>query len=155
MEQYYLIKSIKQKKAQAWSLDAIIAILIFFSGIAILFFYAINYSDELSSTLDNLLNQGNTASELLLTDNEVGIVSNNIINKTLLDNFYTADYNLKRRELGITDNFYFTLPELEVNGNPTEYIGVAPFIGNKNSIKIERIVVYNNKPVKLDLYVWK
>lgn len=146
---------IKEKRAQAWSLDAIVAILIFFSGISILFFYAINYSDQITSTLDDLTSQGNTASELLLSNGELSILTNNKINQTLLDAFYFKDYDQKRRELGIKDNFYFTIDGLTISGNPTPFVGNIPSVNNQNSVKIERIIVYNNKPTKLELYIWR
>src|SRR3989344_2746537 len=47
MEKYYLIKNLcKNKKAQAWCLDLVIASVIFLIGIIILYVYAINYSSQ-------------------------------------------------------------------------------------------------------------
>ena len=137
------------KKAQAWSLDAMIAILIFFSGIALLFFYAINFSDQISSSLDDLSSQGEVASELILSNTDIGILIDNKVDNTKLGDFSSADYDIKRRELGVKDNFYFTIDGLAGS------VGLLPPSGVKNSIKIERITVYNDKPVKFELFVWR
>ena len=103
------------KKANELILDEVVAMVIFFEGISILFFYAMNYSNQLTSSLDDLTSQGNTASELLLSNGELSILTNNKINQTLLDAFYFKDYDQKRREFGIKDNFYFTIEGLTIS----------------------------------------
>ena len=65
MEQFILTK-----KAQVWSLDLIIASVIFSIGIIILYIYAINYSPETKNQLNELLYEGNLASKLILSDPE-------------------------------------------------------------------------------------
>lgn len=143
------------KKAQAWSLDAMVSVLIFFLAISILFFYSINFDKQTSSSLDDLLNQGNTAANLLLSNEELGLFSNNIINQTLLDEFYNADYQTKKSQIGIRDNFYFTINNLEANGIPVTHAGNMNASDVGNSIKIERIATYKNKPSKFELYIWR
>jgi len=150
---FYLTHKMRKinKKGQAWSLDALVATLIFFSGIAILFFYAVNYTNQITSPLDDLLSQGNLASELLLSNDNLGLLTDNKMDQIKIDAFAVADHDTKRRGLGIKDNFYFTMPGL----TPSTNIGVLPPINVKNSIKIERIVIYNNKPVKFELFIWR
>lgn len=143
------------KKAQVWSLDAMVAILIFFLGVSILFFYAINFNDQVSSSLNDLFNQGNVAADLLLTDGETGILTNNKINQTRLDDFNLTNYDDNRRELGIKNNFYFLIPNLEANGEAVSFIGKMNQTPSNNLIKIERIVVYKNKPSQFELNIWK
>jgi len=80
------------------------------------------------------------------------------MNQSKIDTFsneISLDYDKKRRELGVKDNFYFNISGLTENGNSVAYLGNMPGSGNKNSIKIERIVVYNNKLTKFELYVWR
>jgi len=148
-------KIIKNKKGQAWSIDIMISILIFFAGVSILFFYSINYNDQANSSLADLFNQGNTASNLLLSNEELGLLSNSIINQTLLNNFYNSNYSNRKTGLGIRDNFYFTLDNLEVDNISVDYVGNINTTIARNLIKIERIVTYKNKPSKFDLYIWK
>lgn len=157
MVKFYSIKNKQKinKKAQAWSLDAMISVFIFFLAISILFFYSINFDKQTSSSLDDLMNQGNTASNLLLSNEELGIFSNNLISQTRLNEFNNADYQIKKSQLGIRDNFYFILDNLEVNGVPVDYVGNMNTSNVGNSIKIERIASYKNKPSKFELYIWK
>ena len=150
-----MLTKIKNKKAQAWSLDVVIAIVIFMSGVIILYFYAINYFNQGAQQLDDLLYQGNTAAELLLGEDELGIVLDGKINQDKLENFYNSDYELKKMQLGVKDDFYFIIPNFEINGNPVEYAGKMSPADVKNSIKISRFSVYKNKPVKFELYVWR
>ncbi len=156
MERYILMhKNKSEKKAQVWSLDLLVSVSIFIVGIVILFFYAINFTNQTKNNLDNLYNQGYTASEILLSEDEGSIVSNGIINQTKLDEFFSKEYEEMRRSLGMTDNFYFTLDDLQINGEDEDYIGLQSGPETKNLVKINRIVAYRNKPSKLQMYIWK
>ena len=89
-----------------------------FAGVIILFFYAINYSNQSNDELDNLFYQGNSASEIILSDDaNLGILSNGKIDQFKLNNFYSLDYQEMRTGLGIKDNFYFKIDGLEVGNN--------------------------------------
>jgi len=116
MGRYILIKT---KKGQVWSLDIVVALLIFVSGIVILFFYAINYNSQSEQNLEDLLSQGNFASELILSDNPpYGILTNNIVDQNKLTTFYYSDYQTLRQSLGLKDNFYFVMDDMEVYDSP-------------------------------------
>ena len=150
-----MVLKIRSKKAQAWSLDVVVAIVIFMAGVIILYVYAINYVNQGGQQLDDLLYQGNTAAELLLGDDELGLVSNGKINQDKLNDFYASDYKLKKMRLGVKDDFYFILPNLEVNGTLVGYAGLMNSTAVKNSIKVSRFSVYKNKPIKFQIYVWR
>ena len=145
---------ILNKKGQAWSVDVIAAIIIFTAGISILFFYAINFNNQSQINIDDLNYQGNFASEFILSEDR-GILVENKINQTKLDDFYNADYETKRVELGVKDNFYFTIPYLEIEGIPRDYVGRVNTTSVENLIQINRFTIYKNKPVTFRLYVWK
>ncbi|MBS3085589.1 hypothetical protein J4225_02790 [Candidatus Pacearchaeota archaeon] len=150
-----MVLKIRSKKAQAWSLDVVVAIVIFMAGVIILYVYAINYVNQGGQQLDDLLYQGNTAAELLLGDDELGLVSNGKINQDKLNDFYASDYKLKKMRLGVKDDFYFILQNLEVNGTLVGYAGLMNSTAVKNSIKVSRFSVYKNKPIKFQIYVWR
>ncbi len=149
MEQFILTK-----KAQVWSLDLIIASIIFSIGIIILYIYAINYSPETKNQLNELLYEGNLASKLILSDSDIGILSDNKINQDKLNNFSNFDYQTKKNQIGLINNFYFTFEGLEINGNLTSYVGMINTPEVKNLIKITRLSIYKNKPIKFQLFVW-
>ena len=141
------------KRSQAWSFDVIVAVLIFIIGIIILYLYAINYADQSNKKLNDLLYQANTASEIILKDDEIGIASNGEINQTKLENFYNFNYQSKKSQLGIKDNFYFSFSGMSIEGSPVEYIGEKD-TGN-DLVQVTRFAIYENKPVKFYVYVWR
>jgi len=145
---------ISHKKGQAWSMDVIVSIIIFTLGIAILSFYTINISSQSQINMDDLNYQGNFASEFILSEDR-GIIVGNKVNQTKLDEFYNSDYEEKRIELGIKDDFYFILPDLEISGIPREYVGMKNITPVNNLIQINRFTIYKNKPVTLRFYVWR
>jgi hypothetical protein len=158
MESSILIKK-ENKSGQVWSLDIVIAGVIITIGIVVLYLYAINYTNQSQEKLEYLFYEGNLAAELILSEEDFGILnSEGKVNQTKLDGYY-FDYNLKRAQLGISRNFYFNisgLTKVNVSGSLVD----VPYIGNQSanpesSIKITRITIYENKPTRLDLYVWE
>jgi len=148
------MKKVQNKKGQVWSFDIVIAILIFFAGVIILFFYAINYSNQSNEELDSLFYQGNVASEIILSGTgNFGILTDGKIDQSKLNSFYSLTYEEMRAGLGIKDDFYFVIGGMEINGVPTEYVGMKD-VNAKNNIKINRFVIYKNKIVKFQIYIW-
>ncbi|MBU0959228.1 MAG: hypothetical protein KKB31_04770 [Nanoarchaeota archaeon] len=142
-----MVQSILTKKrAQAWGLDVTVAIVIFFAGIVVLYIYAINYSSGQGDDLDDLFYEGNLASELILSDSSLGILSDGKVNQTKLEAF-DANYINRRTDFGISRNFYFTLD------NGVNY-GRVNTTGVDNFIQVTRITIYNNKPTKFQLFVY-
>lgn len=144
----------EKKRAQAWSLDIIIASVIFILGIIILYVYAVNYPSHSRDKLDELFYEGNLASELILGEEDFGIVSNGKVNQTKLNDFSGMNYQYKREQLGVRNDFYFTFEGLEVNGNPKDYVGKMNSSDTEHVIQVTRITVYKNDLTKFHLYVW-
>jgi hypothetical protein len=150
-----------------WGFDLVMALTIFLVGIIVIYIYAINFLNEGEENLNQLLNDGNLASFLILsegtpknwtlTDVEIpGILSEEKINQTKLENLYSLslnNYTQIKRMLGTNHELYFNFTNIEISGNPVDGIGNSP-TSEKNLIKIERFTIYNNKPVKFDLFVW-
>src|SRR3989344_1472737 len=96
-----------EKKGQTWGLDLIMAVFIFVIGIFVFLIYSINYSGEATETFEKLSYDGEIIMKSILSEgspknwNEadvkmIGIISNNKINKTKLEQFYNftlSDYN--------------------------------------------------------------
>lgn len=132
----------KNKKAQIWSLDLVIASFIFMVGIIILFVYAINYNSETKSSLDELFYEGNLASGLILSESDFGILTNDRVNQSRLTSF---DCPSKRNDMNLRYSFYFDLDGssyCDVPSNP------------ENIIKVTRITINENKPAKFELFVY-
>jgi len=143
------------KKAQVWGLDLLVASIIFLVGIMVLYTYAVNYSSQSSNQLDEFFYEGNLASQLLLTNEDQGILSEGKINQTKLDNFSNLDYSSQKDTLGVGNNFYFVIEDLEVEGNPVEYIGQINSTEIENLVRVTRLTIYKNKPTKFEMNIWK
>jgi len=154
MGQYFLT-SRKKKKGQVWGLDLVVASIIFLVGIIILYFYIINYSSQSRSLIEELSYDGNLGSDLILSEEDYGIVSEGKIDQTKLDEFYNIDYSLKKGELGLTNDFYFTLNSLEIEGSPVSYVGKMNETDIGSLIKITRVTVYKDKLTKFEIFVYK
>lgn len=147
--------SIKNKKAQAWSLDLVIASVIFIIGIIVLYVYAINYSSQVKDQLDEFFYEGQLASELILSEKDQGILFQGKINQMKLETFNSLSNQEKKNLLGITHNFYFTFKGLEIGGMETDYIGIQNTTSTENFIQITRLSIYKDTPIKFLLYIWK
>lgn len=152
MGKFFLIKNCK---AQAWSLDLTVACVIFLISLIILYVYAINYKGGASENLNNLFYEGNTIAEILLSSDDLGIVSQNIVNQTKLDSFYYSNYSDKRKSFGIMDDFYFFIDGMTINSTSISYIGRLNQSSLDSVVKITRFTIYKNKPVKLEVYIWR
>lgn len=145
----------QEKGGQAWSLDAVVATLIFTIGVIVLFFYAINFLTSSSSNIEELQYEGNLAADLIVNNEEVGIISNDIINQSKLEDF-ANNYDEKKSRIGVVHDFYFSFIGLEnPEGTPASYVGKINTVETEDLIQITRVAIYKNKPVKFQLYVWK
>lgn len=149
------MKSLKSKRAQVWSLDVIIASVIFVSGLVVLYVYAVNFDSGLSDDVDELFYETNLASELILSEDVSGILYSGKVDQSKLDVFNGLTQQQQKSLLGIKNNFYFTMDGLESpEGNPIGYVGDFPSGNTRNLVQVTRLTVYKNKPVKFLIYVW-
>lgn len=138
---------IHKKKGQAWSIDLVVASVVFIIAVIILYVYAVNYTSQSRDKLEELFYEGNLASELILSEDDFGIISNSQINLTKLAEY--SNYQSKKDDMGLRRNFYFS-----IQGNPTSY-GLTNSSPVENLIQITRITISNNKLIKFQLYVWE
>lgn len=158
------------KKAQGWGIDLIIAFVIFFVGILLIYNYAINNMGGSESVLNSLESQAETGSSLILSEGSPenwtkinntktpGILSENKINQTKLNRFYNItnteeEYTKTKLKLGINEQFYFNFSGMKANGEPVEGIGKKPS-NPRDLFKLERVTVYENKITKFNMYIW-
>ncbi len=168
-----------KKKGQAWGFDVIMGSIIFILGLVIFFLYSLNYPRQSEDTIDILEFEGDFISENLLSagnpDNwdennviRIGITNNNKVNQTKLERLYymanvasnNGGYNKTKSLLNTRYEFFFNFTQQIEIGNPPEplYGGIGKnFTDNnpENLIKITRLVIYNNQPTTLQLYIWE
>ncbi len=170
MARFILTPNHTEKQGQIWGFDLIIAVIIFLIGIVAIYVYVINFVSTSGDILESMFYDGYLLSNLILSEGSPknwtsydnveipGILSQKKINQTKLDFFYNLtdseeDYKKLKKLLGIRYDFYFYFPGIRVMGEDIDGIGKIP-AEQKNLVRIERFMIYENKPVKLTLYVW-
>lgn len=148
------MKNKMNKRGQVWSFDLIVAGIIFLIGMVILIYYALNFSPQSANQLEELFYQGNLASELILSEEGGGILSEGIVNQTKLDSFDVLSDENKRNFFGLNTNYYFVIDNLDMGGGRNS-VGIMNTSSIESLVQITRLTIYKNKPVKFQLYVWK
>jgi hypothetical protein len=161
------MRNIKSVRAQIWGFDLMIALTLFFAGLIVIYIYAINFTEDSESVLGDLYSESILVSSLILSEGNPenwtvdsvdipGILNDNRINQTKLeqlDELVGDDYPRAKILVGATNNFYFNFSGMKIGGVSVDGIGEYPVDAN-NLIKTERVVIYENKPVKFFIYSW-
>jgi hypothetical protein len=165
-------------KAQVWSLDVLIAFIIFIVGMIFFYLYIINYQEDVAATGDKIEKEGFLMTDQLLTsgspenwtENNVqvpGIADQNRINITKLNSLFLLaqfNYTLLKQRFNVVSDFYIFFPEtLNLSRVIVDGIGKPGLnrttifsVENPDSlVKVSRIVVLDNKLTKLKVYVWR
>jgi len=145
------------------------ATIIFLIGIFSIYIYAINFTGETEETLNKMYYEGGLASSLILSEGypenwnlenvkTPGILNQERINQSKLEMFYNLsneDYRSARNKLDISYNFefYFNFSNMKIEGEEISGIGKKP-TNTENIILTKRFSIYENKPIKINLYIW-
>ena len=167
-------KFLMQKRAQAGGFDLMVAVIIFTFGIVVFFIYSINQPAEAKETLEKLSYDGKIITDSILSEGypenwdennviKTGILTDNKINQTKLDRFYSltqTDYQKTKQLFNTIYDYYFFLDEdMTINSLEVEGIGKSGTtrdnINSENIVKITRFVVYEGKPMAAYLYVFE
>jgi len=162
------------KKAQIWGMDLMVGVIIFSIALTSFYFYTVNEVGGTEEKLGAIAFEARSITNTLLSSGypedwnssnviELGILSDGKINQTKLERFYdfaSSDYSGTKRTFNTIYDYYFFMNEnMTIYSNPVEGIGKAGTtrdnVNAKNLIKVNRIVVYNNKPVEAHLYLWE
>lgn len=159
----------KSRKGQVWGLDLMFGVIIILAGIISVYLYAINLFGSSETSLNEMHYDANLVSSQILsegypvnwTEADVkipGILTDNKINQTKLDQFYffsENDYEALKSILGTTYDFYFNFSDLQITGVGA-ISGIGLEIDNpENLIFLERYTIYQNKLTRFDLYIWE
>ncbi len=157
------------KRGQAWGFDLLIASSVFFLAIAIFFVYTLNSSKDYEQKLEDLLYEGNSMAEDLMSEGfpadwnidnvkTIGLLNESKIDKEKLENFYTlstSDYRKTKALFDIKYDYFMNFTEpIIIESEQIEGIGIKP-VTPKNLVKISRFTIFNNKPTTLNLYIWE
>jgi hypothetical protein len=169
------MKTIKQKNAQAWGMDLMVGLMLFSFGIATFYLYSINNQGESRENFERINYDGNKIMNSILSEGyplewntsnfiKIGILSGDKVNQTKLENFYNltqnnysitkAVFSTKYDYYFITDNITYGTKAIEGIGKPGSTIATIPPEA-KNLVKINRFIIYKEKPVSAYLYIWE
>lgn len=158
-----------KKKAQGWGFDVIISVVIFSIGIMGFFLYSLNYNTSSEEILPLMNYDADIVSSFILSQGypvdwtetnvvSLGLTTDNKINDTKLERLYNlnrTDYEKTRRLFSTKYQYFFNFSEgMYVNGNLVDGIGAKP-INQKDLIRITRFTIYKDRPVSLNVYIWK
>ena len=164
-----LILKKRNKKAQGWGIDLVIAIVIFTVALVTFYFYALNQPGEAPEEIENLFYDGKLIASSILSEGypehwnlnnviRIGILTDNKINESKLDNFWdlnVLNYPKTKSLFNTQYEYYFFLDvPMIIEGNPVEGIGNKPS-SPENLVAITRFTIYQNKPVTAHLYIWE
>jgi len=163
-----------RKQGQIWSLDLMVATIIFSVALASFYFYTVNERGGFEEKIELLSYEGKSTSNTLLSEGyptdwnstnviEMGILTNGKINQTKLETFYDfvqSDYSKTKLVFNTAYDYYFFLDQnMTVNSVEIEGIGkpgvTKDTINAKHLIKISRVVIYQNRPIGAQLYIWE
>ena len=164
-------------KAQVFSLDLIIGVIIFGSAILIYYKSATNLSDQDEALLDDLLIDAKTISSSLMSqgypynwskDNvsRIGVITNNRINETKLEEFSVISYKESKKLFGTIYDYYVFFrgrnnniicfnESLEGIGKPNVNSTNIQTVENpKKLVKVTRLLIKNSDIAKMVIYLW-
>ena len=96
-------KSIKNLKTQVWSLDIMLAVIVFIG--TIFFFYTVLISSQDTKVFELKNEASKVINDLLSEDSDLGIVDGNKINTTKLSELLDQDYATIKNKLRIKNEF--------------------------------------------------
>lgn len=101
-----------KKNAQAWSIDMIIAVVIFVMMIGVL--YAVMNRENRVDLIDLQVEANNAAAKLKdPSAGDCNFIINNVINQTKMERCFQKDPNEVRKLLGLDDNFCIFIEDRE------------------------------------------
>jgi len=169
----FLLTEMGNKKSQSNSIDLMIASTIFGLGIIVFLIYSINGPNESAETIDSLYGDGESISEIILSEgnpedwdynnvDKIGILTDNKIDERKLEAFYDLsinNYSFTKRSFNTLYDYYFIIDDnVSINGNNINGIGKPNFnisnIDAENIIKITRFSIYKDKPVNAYIYIF-
>lgn len=169
-----MFKIISDTRAQIWGMDLVVAVIIFSIGLTGFYLYSLNEQGSSQEIVELLSYDGRIISEIILSEGypenwdtsnvvEIGILKNNKIDETKLENFYnlaSTNYTRTKHLFNTIYDYYFFLDEnMTINSLEVEGIGKPGInkdnINAKDLVKITRVVVYQNKIMTSQLYLWK
>lgn len=164
-------------KAQVFSIDLIIGIIIFGSAILIYYKSTTNISDQDEALLDDLLIDAKTISSSLMSQGypynwskddvvRIGISNDNRINETKLEEFSMISYKESRKLFGTIYDYYVFFrgrnnniirfnESLEGIGKPdVNSTNIQNVENPKKLVKVTRLVIKDSDIAKMVIYLW-
>jgi len=160
-------------RGQAWGMDLMVATMIFTLALVSFYLFSFNSTTTDEDRLSGLSFEGRIITNTLLSTGspedwteldvvQIGILTEDKIDDLKLEKFYNFsrdNYSRTKSIFNTKYDYYFFLDDnMSINSVTVDGIGKSGVdrynIDAKNLIKIERVVVYKNKPMGAKLYIW-
>lgn len=162
-------KELSMKRAQIWSLDVLVASVIFVLGLVFFYLYTLNYTRESGDALSFIRYDAERIADDLLTAGYpqnwsagdvvmLGISDNNKVNEiklVQLRNLADTNYERTRGLFATRYQWYLNFSESDDDENNSS----IAYIGKKNDspsnlFRVQRLTIYRNKPAVLNIHLW-
>jgi len=151
-----------KKGGQAWGFDLVVGTVIFVIGILSFYFYTTNLSGGEGDVIQQIQQNGELIADSLMSEGSpldwnpdnvvrIGLLSEDRINETKLDNFRSlaeSDYNRAKSLFRVNSEYFVYLGSDSANGIGRDSTDAV------NLIKITRVVVHNQSITTLNVYSW-
>ncbi len=156
-------------KGQIWSIDLIIAVTIFLTGIIFFYVYTLNYGNDADTTLVEMQYDAEHIADIVRSAgypknwspgevNIPGIIDEGHINESKLSKLALLteqDYQRTKALFATSYNWFINFSEPMIIGNVT-YASIGQTSTNPTELfRVQRITIYRNKPVIMNIYIWK
>lgn len=172
-------KNFFSRKAQAWGMDLMVAVIIFMIAIVSFFLYTLNNPREGTEAIDELRYDARIISESIMsagypsgwelsadpggTVKTIGVLNSfneNRINDDKLEEFYNlavSDYDKTKALFNTKFEYFVSLSSGDMDvGGGVSGIGLDPSSNSpKNLVRVTRFTIYKDKPVTLYIDVWE
>jgi len=162
-----------EKKAQAWGLDLMIALVIVSIAVFSFLFFIVNHTNETKEEFRGISYDAEFIADSLMSPGmpvnwsegnvvSIGIVDGGRINESKLENFYNLaenDYNKTRRTFKTAYDYLFTLEgNFSINSTNVSGIGKPGSDANNltgdNVAAVKRVIIYQDRIATAKIYVW-
>lgn len=162
-------------KAQVWTADFIISVIIFFTMVVLMIF-SWNYTNQQNTYqqyFNDIENNALSVSDALIRVpgipedwNETNVISlglassDNVLGRTKITRFINLANDKTKNLLGIGNfEFYFELRYLNntaipLNSTANITKGLYPFANASIIVPVERYVLYESTPSKMEFFLW-
>ncbi len=167
---------IRKRRGQIWSLDMMMAVVMFMLALFMVYQYLINSERTNVSDIEELARDSQVISSQLLSEGlpkgwnstdvkMIGVAKDFRINETCWERFSNISYDRSRSVFNTRYHYYVYFTDNEDNlitiggidgiGKPGVVSANVSEVQTKRIIKVDRLAIYDSKIIKMVLFLWE